>query len=380
MELDEVFGRDGVFSDRLLMAARDRRWIGGEYVIHDEAVQPASIDLRLGDVAYRLRCSFLPGDETVESKLKALTDAELDLRHDEGAVLESGRPYLIPLREELALPAGVRARTNPKSSTGRLDVFTRVITDRCPHFDDIPDGYHGRMWLEVVPLSFTVKVRSGLSLNQLRLAVGDPRLTDDDLRQHHERDPLLYRGDTAVDHLPTGNGIFLSLALDDGDHGPVGFSARRFAPIIDMGLVSHYEPDQYWQPVVSEPPGGTILEPGAFYLLMSDESVSVPPTLAAEMTAYDPTSGELRTHYAGFFDPGFGYRNPRGNGSRAALEVRAHDVPFLVEHRQRVCKLTYERMLEPPARLYGTDIGSNYQGQQQALGKHFQAPQASSPG
>ena len=375
MKLKDVFGEDGVFSDRLLMAARDEKWICGDYVIHDEAVQPASIDLRLGDVAYRLRCSFVLVGDSVESKLKNLTDAELNLRDEEGAVLESGRPYLIPLREELALPDGIRARTNPKSSTGRLDVFTRVITDHCSRFDDIRDGYEGRLYLEVVPLSFTVKVKAGLSLNQLRLVTGEPRLSDDELRQHHLQAPLLYMAGKAVDDLPVANGIFLSLALEEAEGRLAGWSARRFAPLIDMGRVNHYDPTRYWQPVVAEPEGGTILEPGAFYLLMSGESVSVPPTLAAEMTAYDPTSGELRTHYAGFFDPGFGFGGDGLRGSRAALEVRAHDVPFLVEDRQRVCKLTFERMLEAPSRLYGSGIGSNYQAQEHALGKHFHVPE-----
>ncbi len=375
--LDLGAGAGGVLPSQLLHRAISEGYItGGEYRIPDASVQPASLDLRLGPVAYRIRCSFLPDRETVEAKVKDYIVDELDLR-DDGAVLETNRPYLIPLIEELSLPEAIRARTNPKSSTGRLDVFTRVITDQSYRFDEIAGGYHGRLYLEVVPLSFTVRVKQGLSLNQLRLLTGHAALGDEDLHRLHAERPILFRGGRPVPDrdLATAGGLFLSLDLRGDVQGRVGYRAREFARLLEMGQVGAYEADEFWEPVHHESGDRIVLAPGRFYLLLSDESVVIPPELAAEMTAYDPTSGELRTHYAGFFDPGFGYEPPGGlQGSRAALEVRAHDVPFMIEHRQRVCKLTFEHMLEPPEKLYGQQIGSNYQGQEETLGKHFRRP------
>jgi len=336
-------------------------------------VQPASLDLRLGPVAYRLRCSFLPDRHPVEARMRGLVMGEIDLTGGD-AVLEKTRPYLIPLKERLRLPPQVRARANPKSSTGRADVFTRVICDRSHRFDEIPAGYEGPLYLEVVPLSFAIRVREDLSLNQLRLSIGRARLTDDELVAVQGREPLLLRGDEPVADrdFAVSDGLFLGLNLQ-GDHtGRVGYRAKPNAPLLDLTRVGDVDAEPYWEPVRKEAGNRVVLEPRDFYLLMSNEAVRIPPRLAAEMTAYDPTSGELRTHYAGFFDPGFGY-DPQGRfeGSTAALEVRAHDVAFMIEHRQPVCKLTFERMLEAPTQLYGQGIGSNYQRQSTTLGKHF---------
>jgi dCTP deaminase len=345
----------------------------GAFKIPTENVQPASLDLRLGEVAYRIRCSFLPDRHSVEQKMKDYILGELDL-HKEGVLLETNRPYLIPLKERLNLPPGVRAKANPKSSTGRADVFTRVITDESYRFDEIADGYSGQLYLEVVPLSFAIRVREDLTLNQLRLSVGRAELTDDEVRAAHRESPLLFRDAEPVpaEDLALANGMFLGLDLRGGAGGRVGYRARDNAPLLDLTAGQPVEPDPYWEPAVREEGDRIMLSPQRFYLLMSNEAVRIPPHLASEMTAYDPTSGELRTHYAGFFDPGFGYdREGAFHGSRAALEVRAHDVPFMVEHGQPVCKLTFERMLEPPDRLYGEGIGSNYQQQAETLGKHF---------
>jgi dCTP deaminase len=337
--------------------------------------QPASLDLRLGAVAYRLQCSFLPSHAPVEARLEALSMGEIDLRQGDG-ILEMNRPYLIPLIEELDLPGDVHARANPKSSTGRLDVFTRVITDAGPAFDDIRPGYRGRLYLEVVPLSFTVRVREGLSLNQLRLSRGHTRFSDAGVRELHDASPLLFRVGVPVspaDLRVRDGGVFLSLDLEPDRNGSVGFRAKRNSQLVDMSRTDH-PPLEFWESVRGEH-GGVVLEPEDFYLLMSSESVCIGPTVASEMTAYDTTSGELRTHYAGFFDPGFGHAPAGGTvGSRAALEVRAHDVPFLVEHGQPVCKLVFERMAAVPDRLYGWDLGSSYQDQVVTLGKHFQRP------
>lgn len=341
-----------------------------EYKIPDANIQPASLDLQLGEKAYRLRCSFLPGPATVEERLADFAMGEVDLR--DGGILERSRPYLIPLVETLDLPPGIRAKANPKSSTGRLDIFTRVITDRSYRFDEIRPGYSGRLYLEVFSRSFTVQVRRQLALNQLRLMAGEAQMTDTEILERHRTDPLLYVDGRPVDaqRVAVANGLFLSLDLDDSE--PVAYRAKKNSRLLDLSATGTYSAEEYWEPVPRERAGGVVLEPEEFYLLLSREGVRIPPDLAAEMTAYDPTSGELRTHYAGFFDPGFGHDpSASGHGSRAALEVRAHDVPFMVESGQWVCKLGFERMLEPPSILYGPDIGSNYQSQGITLSKHF---------
>jgi dCTP deaminase len=364
-----------VFASQHLREAIDREWItSGEYRIRREAVQPASLDLHLGDHALALRCSFLPDVEsTVTEKAGDLAFQRIDLR--DGATLERDRPYLIPLREELALPDTIRARTNPKSSTGRLDVFTRVITDRNHRFDEVPAGYHGRLYLEVVPRSYAIHVRAGLALNQLRIAGGDARLGDDELLALHQQFPLLYLDSHPLreSELAISDGLFLSVDLADGPaERVVGYRAKKNSLPIDLSQIRRYRWTDFWEPVYPEPGSRIVLEPEIFYLLLSAEGVCIPPEYAAEMMAYDPTAGELRTHYAGFFDPGFGYDSHGDrHGSRAALEVRARDVPFMVEHRQPICKLGFERLAAPPDVLYGRDLGSNYQGQVTMLSKHF---------
>ncbi len=372
----DASARGVLASQHLKAAIADGMIDGGDFKIPASSVQPASLDLRLGEVAYRIRCSFLPDSRPVDEKLKDLVVDELDLRR-EGAVLETNRPYLIPLIESLDLPPDIRGKANPKSSTGRLDVFTRVITDHSFRFDEINAGYKGTLYLEVVPLSFMVRVRQGLALNQLRLSMGRSVLTDEEIAAVHAVDPLLYRDGAPVSdaEFATGDGLFLGLDLRGDAQGRVGYRAADHSPPLEMGLVDAYEPDRYWEHVVREDGDRIVLAPERFYLLISDEAVSIPPRFAAEMTAYDPTSGELRTHYAGFFDPGFGF-DPTGEfkGSKAALEVRAHDVPFMIEHRQRVCKLKFERMIEEPEILYGQGIGSNYQQQTETLSKHFRRP------
>lgn len=364
----------GVLASQHIVDAIERRIVhAGDFTIPPENVQPASLDLRLDEVAYRIQCSFLPDKQPVDRKVKELIVDEIPL-HNEGVVLETNRPYLIPLKERLALPEDMRAKANPKSSTGRLDVFTRVITDGSHLFDQVAAGYHGRLYLEVVPLSFPIRVREGLTLNQLRFSVGRSELDDQAILELHRGEPLVYRQANPVpaEDVTLGNGLFLSLDVRSDGSRPVGYRARDNAPLLDMTKAGPIDPGPYWEVVYGEPGNRVVLTPERFYLLMSEEAVSIPPWVACEMTAYDPTSGELRTHYAGFFDPGFGFDPDRAfRGSRAALEVRAHDVPFMIEHRQRVCKLTFERMLAPPQALYGRSIRSSYQGQEDALGRHF---------
>jgi dCTP deaminase len=377
--IDSPNAREGVLPNHQLEEAIRQGAIGtasGE--VPPENIQPASLDLRLGSWAYQMQCSFLPAGQTVERRLKSLIVDKISLRNKNGAVLAPGRPYLIPLKERLDLPATIRAKANPKSSTGRADVFTRVITDRSYRFDEIEAGYSGGLYLEVVPLSFPVRVAEDLTLNQLRLSRGQqrPQLTDRELADYHQHTaPLLFAEGRPVDTLQLGNGLFLGLDLRGDNLRYVGYKAKGSPPLLDLRHPRQADADRYWDRVRAEPGNRIVLQPRAFYLLMSYEAVTIPPDLAAEMTAYDPTSGELRTHYAGFFDPGFGYdRDGAFHGSTAALEVRAHDVPFMIEDRQPVCKLTFEKMAEEPSYLYGDAIGSNYQRQTETLGKHFIPP------
>jgi dCTP deaminase len=369
----------GVLAAQQLREAIAHEWLRADpWRIPPESVQPASVDLRLGEHAWALRCSFLPdSDSTVEEKIADLAFERIDLR--DGATLERDRPYLVPLIEQLHLPDEVRAKANPKSSTGRLDVFTRVLTDRNHRFDEIAAGYRGKLYLEVVPRTFAIRVKTGLALNQVRLMSADARLSDEELLELHERSPLLYLDSVAVpaSELSLSDGLFLSLDVSGSAQSIVGYRAKKNSLPIDLTKTGSLRWRDYWEPVHPEKRGRIVLEPEIFYLLLSAEGVSIPPSYAAEMLAYDPTAGELRTHYAGFFDPGFGYarddvpNGDRANGSRAALEVRARDVSFMVEHRQPVCKLAFERMSEQPDVLYGKDIGSNYQGQLTMLSKHF---------
>jgi len=375
------FESEGIFPDQWLRQAVDRGFIdSGEFKIPDANFQPASLDLRLGAKAYRLRCSFLPDDKTVREKLADFVMGEIDLR--DGAILERNRPYLIPLIEELRLPKDVYAKTNPRSSTGRLDIFTRVISDRSARFDEIAPGYHGKLYLEVASRSFTIHVQERLSLNQLRLIKGQYRSSQRPARDFHEHTPIVFVGGQPADasHLDEENGVYLSIDLNGDDNKVVGYKAKKNSFLLDLCTIGVHNPEDFWDPVYPEKKNRLVLEPEEFYLLLSAETVRVPPLFAAEMNAYEPTSGELRTHYAGFFDPGFGYDSQGLSlGSRAVLEVRAHDVPFMIENGQKVCRLEFQTMAEAPSVLYGTDLGSSYQYQELTLSKHFRRAQPQSP-
>ena len=364
---------EGILPTRWLREAVNDDVIYTErYKIPEANFQPATLDLRLGETAHRLRCSFLPDVSSVGEKLDDLAMEEIDLR--DGAILERNRPYLIPLIEELRLPDYIRAKTNPRSSTGRLDIFTRVITDHSHKFDEITPGYQGRLFLEVVSRSFTIKVQTGLSLNQLRLVQGSPQCESGEARRLHESYPLVLAPEGALKKPgPPGEDNSIHLGVDlMGRRNVVGYRAKKNSNLLDLARRGHYDPADYWEPVVAERTHRVVLEPEEFYLLTAAESVRVPPEYAVEMTAYDPSSGELRTHYAGFFDPGFGFGDDgRMAGVQPVMEVRAHDVPFMIEHGQKVCTLTFEKMLEAPDKLYGPGIGSSYQGEGLILSGHF---------
>jgi len=344
--------------------------IRAHYPFAPGQIQPASLDLRLGAIAYRVRASFLPGPgTTVAQRIVDLKLHEFSLAA--GAVLETNCVYIVPLIERLSLPADVAAATNPKSSTGRLDVFTRVIADETRGFDRVAAGYEGPLYAEISPKTFPILVREGTRLSQLRLRRGDASLSAEGLRELHTRERLVDRAEAVM-----GDGIAVSIDLSGttaNGAGIVGYRAKRHTAVIEVDQRDAYEVADFWEPIAARADKSLILDPDEFYILASNEAVQVPPDYAAEMVPFDPLVGEFRVHYAGFFDPGFGYAGSGGSGSRAVLEVRSREVPFILEHGQIVGRLVYEKMLARPDQLYGSGIGSNYQAQGLKLSKHFRA-------
>ncbi len=356
----------GVLPDRAIQALIDARAITLDAPLAEGQIQPASLDLRLGQVAYRVRASFLAGKgRRVADRLVDFQMHVMDL--GQGAVLEKGCVYLVPLMESLALPPGITAVANAKSSTGRVDLLTRVITDEGTEFDRIPPGYTGPLYAEICPRSFSVLVRPGMRLNQIRFRHGHAVLGDAELAALHDASPLV-DGPAVID-----NGLGFSVDLRPGPGDLVGWRAKPHTGVIDLGRLNHYDPADFWEPVRTRE-GRIILDPGAFYILVSREAVTIPPDYAAEMAPFLAMVGEFRVHYAGFFDPGFGHCAAGGAGSRGVLEVRCHEAPFVLEDGQIVGRLVYERMAEPPGTLYGAGIASNYQGQGLKLSKHFRTP------
>jgi dCTP deaminase len=331
--------------------------------LQDDQVQPASLDLRLGHTAYRVRASFLAGQmSTVAERLREFEMHRMDL--SEGAVLEKGCVYLVPLMEALDLPPEIEAIANAKSSTGRLDLLTRTITDNGKEFDRIVKGYSGPLYAEICPRSFSVLVRPGMRLNQIRFRIGHAMLDDGALTDLHAQTPLV-SGEAVIK-----DGLGFSVDLSASRNGLVGYRAKPHTGVIDLGKISAYDPADFWEEIRTHDQK-IILDPGAFYILVSEEAVTIPPEYAAEMAPYLAMVGEFRVHYAGFFDPGFGHAAANGQGSRGVLEVRCHEAPFVLEHGQVVGRLVYEAMLETPSQLYGREIASNYQGQGLKLSKHF---------
>ena len=351
--------RDGILPDHQIRRMLDRKTITGTRNIENDQIQPASLDLRLDIIAYRLQASFLPGrDHSVKDKLEDLAMARLDLR--EPAVLERGCVYLVPLMESLSLPANLRGIANPKSTTGRLDIFTRVIIDHGAEFDRINTGYTGPLFAEIAPRSFSIIVEAGCRLGQLRLL------------QQEAGNPSPAEAPAPNTAGATRN-MKLSVNLDNnGTHDVIGYRARKNPPLIDIRKIGHYPAQKFWDEITRPEDGRLILNPGDFYILGSREHVSVAPEYAAEMVPFDAAVGEFRIHYAGFFDPGFGYAKAEA-GTQAVLEVRAHDVPFVIEHGQTMGRLVYSRLTETPNRIYGDEIGSSYQHQGVALSKQFRA-------
>jgi len=369
---DESYGRfsTGILPSHVLKRLFDQgREITASEPFAPGQIQPASIDLRLGPVAYRVRASFLPGPAaTVEERLKSVFMHEVDLTN--GAVLEAGCVYIVPLLERAEFSARISGGANPKSSTGRIDVFTRLITDYAPSFDRVEPGYRGPLYAEICPQTFPVLVRKGSRLNQLRIRHGSPQSSDTALRRLHEQVPLVQ------DEPNIDNGLALSIDLKgSADSGlRIGFRAKKHTGLIDVDKVGLLDPADYWEPIQANARGDMVLDPDEFYILVSREQVAIPPDHAAEMVPFNPLVGEFRVHYAGFFDPGFGYAPGKPPSARGVLEVRSREVPFILEHGQIIGRLVFERLTDPPPEGYGAGLGSNYQGQGLKLSKHFKAP------
>jgi dCTP deaminase len=375
---------EGILPYQQIRALIAKQVVQADTPIEDRQIQPASLDLRLGCKAYRLISSFLPELTPISSRLNVLDFYQSDLVMYEmdltgSAILEKGHVYLVPLLESVALPRTLRARANPKSTTGRLDVFTRVVTDLNTGFDEIRPGYRGPLYLEIVPRSFAIKVKTGYSLNQLRFIRGTATVSDEALAKLHKREPLLYHnqaGDRPVtsQDFRTTRGVFLRIDLkgvDRGEKTVIGYRAKKNSHVIDLSRTGYYAAMDFWEPLYRHHSQGLLLEPEEFYILASKERIRVPPGFAAEMVAYEAACGEVRTHYAGFFDPGFGYGRGELHGTQVVLEVRPHDVPFLIHDGQTFFKVVYDRMSELPTQVYGVALGSSYQRQGLTLSKHF---------
>lgn len=367
--------RHGLFGHQEIRAMARRKLIQAYRAIDEAQYQPASFDLRLGKEAYRVRASFLPGRaRTVRDHLESLNPERISLAGD-GAVLEKGIVYIAPLMERLELLPSLSGAANPKSSTGRLDIFTRLIVDRSEAFDDVPVNYHGPLYVEISPRSFSVRVREGSRLNQVRFRNrnskhrdnADFALKDHEIRERHAKTPLV---DSDLD---LREGLIMRVALSGTPGQIVGYRAQKNGDIIDVDLPGAYPAEEFWEPIRARADGRLILDPDEFYILASREKMQVPADLAAEMAPIDPAIGEFRVHYAGFFDPGFG-QSPDGRpNARAVLEVRSRDVPFLLEDGQPVGRLIFEKLRDKADELYGATAVSNYQGQGLKLSKHFRA-------
>ncbi|MEW5962290.1 MAG: 2'-deoxycytidine 5'-triphosphate deaminase [Pseudomonadota bacterium] len=367
-EAEAPLGRavaNGILPTQAIRALVSARALRLAEPLAEGQLQPASVDLRLGAKAYRVRASFLPGPgAAIADRIADLKLHEFDLTG--GAVLETGCVYIVPLLESLVLPASIAGATNPKSSTGRLDVFTRVIAEGVNAFDLVPAGYHGPLYAEICPQTFPVVVRKGSKLTQLRFRVGDPTEGDAALADLNARETLVAGAVADIK-----GGIALSVDLAGAGSGLVGYRAKRHTGVVDIDAPGSCAIDEYWEPIAASRARRLILDPDEFYILASKEAVHVPPTHAAEMMPFNPLVGEFRVHYAGFMDPGFGHAAAGGRGSRVVLEVRSHKVPFILEDGQIVGRLVYERMVEIPEILYGRDMGSHYQAQGLKLSKHF---------
>ena len=358
--------KHGILTDTMINQLNAEGSLNTPLAFADGQVQPASLDLRLGEKAYRVRAAFMPGaGSSVADKLEQLKLHEIDLA--DGAVLETGCVYIVPLLEMLHLPDNISASANPKSSTGRLDIFTRVLTDQAVEFDKVPAGYSGPLYLEVSPRTFPIVVRMGSRLSQIRFRIGHALLDAAQLAALHENETLVADDNVNI----TQAGIALSVDLSGFDNNLIGYRGKHHTAVVDVDKPGAHDVLDFWEPIPSRGRQELILDPDEFYILVSREAVHVPPDYAAEMTPFDPLVGEFRVHYAGFFDPGFGHSAAGGTGSRAVLEVRSHEVPFVLEHGQIVGRLVYERMLERPSALYGIDLKSNYQAQGLKLSKHF---------
>jgi dCTP deaminase len=371
--LDARDGRStGILPSQHIHDLIQQRHLTASVDFEADQLQPASIDLRLGPLAYRVRASFLPNRTSVRQRLEELDSHEMDLTRP--AVLERGGVYIVPLLESVSLPEQFWAKANPKSSTGRLDILTRLITDFGTRFDYVPTGYKGKLYLEIAPQTFSVMVSQGTRLSQLRFWRGAPLPSDTLLTRLHEDEGVVYVGDDEPAEALISKGLWIHVDLSGGGPaGIIGYRAKGHAPVIDLAQIDFYAARDFWDPIFANESRFLILDPGEFYILGSQERLQIPPTVAAEMVGYEPKLGEFRVHYAGFFDPGFGYGLGDMKGTPAVLEVRSLGVPYVLENGQQVARLIFEPLMAVPDRIYGPEIGSSYHLQGLSLSKQFRA-------
>jgi dCTP deaminase len=362
----------GILPSQHIRCLIEQRQLVAALEFESDQIQPASIDLRLGPLAYRVRASFLPNQTSVRQRLEDLDSHEMDLTRP--AVLERGGVYIVPLLESVNLPDQFWAKANPKSTTGRLDILTRLITDFGTRFDYVPQGYKGKLYLEIAPQTFSVMVSQGTRLSQLRFWRGTPLPSDSLLTRLHENEGVVYVNDDEPADALISKGLWIHVDLSgSGQSGVIGYRARGHAPVIDLARSDYYAASDFWDPIFATENRFLILDPGEFYILGSQERLQIPPTVAAEMVGYEPKLGEFRVHYAGFFDPGFGYGSPDMKGTPAVLEVRCLGVPYVLENGQQVARLIFESLMAVPDRIYGPEIGSSYHLQGLSLSKQFRS-------
>ncbi len=362
-------GVHGTLPDEGIAALIEAEAIASGSGIDGTQVQPASLDLSLGEAAWWMPGSVLPlPGEPVEALLERFARCRLDLSRPE--VFVRGQVYVVRLDERLALPEGLAAYANGKSSIGRIDVQTRVLTDENPRYDKVPPGYRGPLYLEVIPKSFDIRVRAKDRLNQAIFYRDRRRLGAAALAEVHGRCPLVRAPGEGLAGFRRNSGLLLTLDLEQP---VVGWVAKRSLEPIDLAQVHFHDPSEYFDPIPKPRRGALFLSREAFYIFSTHERVVVPPELAAEMLPYDTSAGEFRAHYAGFFDPGFGW-GAAGElgGTPAVLEVRPYEDDLLVRHRQPVCKMAFEQLTAAPRQLYGQ--GQSHYAEQRGprLSKYFE--------
>ena len=329
-------------------------------------IQPSSLDLTLSEECYEIEASFLSPNHNIRDKLNNIINKKIDL--NEVYIFKKNITYIVRLNEKLNLKNDIFGKCNPKSSTGRLDIFCRAILNFSDEYEKIPLNYNGEIFLEITPRSFNIALIKGDSLNQMRLIYQNHDYVDDEsLHNFHNIDPIIFDefGNTNVADISSGLKISVDLKKINKTSA---YIAKDNAPVLHYDKINSHKVADFWDTIKTKD-DYLIIKPGKFYILKSKQKIRIPKTMAGEMKPYDTGIGDFRVHYAGFFDPGFG--DPFG--SYAVLEVKTNEVPFILNDGQVIAKIQYEKLNKETKVVYGSNIKSNYQNQELALSKHFEA-------